>query len=461
MKRWIALLVFALFFTSTTFAQKNKRCAVVEYHKQLFARRPQLKLAYDIFEQQVNAKVANENYLKTTLRTSAIAGDTATLHTIPVVVHIIHNNANGAIGGTNISDTQILSQMPVINKDFRRLNADTANTPLYFKSVAADMKFEFCMASVDPNGNATNGITRTYNPATSWDLSDDTVFKALSYWPSNQYLNIWVLPNITDTADGDYQGGILGYSQLPMGNLPGLVHFAPDTGAATDGIVILYQGYGDKGEVIFPYNLGRTVTHEIGHWLGGLRHPWGDCDPGCCTDYVDDTPWQDSADFDYAPCQLRTSNCNGPTDTLMIQNFMQYTGDNCMNLFTEGQKQRSRIAFYNCPSRVALLNSPGCGQQSLRTTSTVTSSTVSAGFTIYPNPLSYTYSVSYQLNKSDNVLLSVYNVEGILLKTLINTTQAEGDYTYTYNADDIAEGLYIFRFVSGGNATTKKIVVVK
>ena len=341
MKFRLLLLLFLINGISAAYAQK-KRCGTVEYQNMLYQKYPKLKEAAIKFEEEIQQKTAQ-------LATARIAatGDTTKLYTIPVVVHIIHNSPSGIIGENgNISDQQILSQFPVSNNDWRRKNADTTSTPAMFLPVAADMNFEFCLASRDPNGNPTTGITRTYSSTASWDISDDG-FKSLSYWPSDQYLNVWVV---------NFSNYYLGYSQLPYGSLAG--ENSSDPGATTDGIAVAYIAFGTIESVESPYNLGRTLTHEIGHWLGGLRHPWGDCT--CCTDYVGDTPWQDSADYDYNPCQLRTTTCNGTIDTLMIQNYMQYTGDNCMNLFTQGQKQRSRISFWGCPRRVALLQSPGC-----------------------------------------------------------------------------------------------------
>lgn len=345
MKFKFLILVFIACITDAV-AQK---CATVEYQNILYQKYPQLKDAAAKFEQAILERTA----LMSSYRIEVGQADTTKLYTIPVVVHVIHNSSQSIIGDSgNISDDQILSQFPVSNNDWRRQNADTVNTPAMFKPVAADMNFEFCLASRAPNGSPTNGITRTYNKTGQWDIGDDATFKALSYWPSDQYMNVWVMANLT------YGGasGILGYSQLPYGSLAG--ENSSDPGAATDGIVVLNSGFGTIGTAAYPYNLGRTLSHEIGHWLGGLRHPWGDCD--CCTDYVNDTPWQDEADYDYNPCSIYTSDCQGPEDTAMIQNFMQYTGDNCMNLFTTGQKQRSRIAFWQCPRRVAILESAGC-----------------------------------------------------------------------------------------------------
>ncbi len=246
--------------------------------------------------------------------------------TIPVVVHVIYNTAS-----ENISDAQVLSQIDVLNKDFRRLNVDADNT----WPQAADSEIAFCMASVDPNGNPTNGITRTSTGVTAFGTNDQMKFNSSGgkdAWPAGNYLNIWVC---------DISGGILGYAQFPGG------------AASTDGVVIDYQYYGTIGTATAPFNLGRTATHEVGHWLN-LRHIWGD---GPCNvdDGVADTPTSDAANYG---CPIGHISCSTVD---MVQNYMDYTDDACMNLFTSGQKTRMRALFEPGGFRASLLNSNGCG----------------------------------------------------------------------------------------------------
>jgi len=251
--------------------------------------------------------------------------------TIPVVVHVIYNNAN-----QNISDAQIQSQIDVINEDFRRLNGDADNT----WSQAADTQIEFCMATVDPNGNATNGITRKSSTRTSWGTNDamkSTSQGGVNPWPTGEYLNMWVC---------NIGGGILGYAQFPGG------------AASTDGVVMSPQYFGssDKGSGFFlsaPFDKGRTTTHEIGHFLN-LRHIWGD--GGCgVDDFVSDTPESDASN---GGCATTHVSC-GSLD--MVQNYMDYSDDSCMNLFTQGQKNRMRDVLEAGGSRRSLALSDKCG----------------------------------------------------------------------------------------------------
>ena len=246
--------------------------------------------------------------------------------TIPVVVHVVYNNSS-----ENISDAQIMSQMTVLTDDFRRLNSDANNN----WPQAADSEIEFCLATVDPQGNTTSGITRTSTSVTSFSANDNMKFNSTGgkdAWPASDYLNIWVC---------DLSGGLLGYAQFPGGP------------SSTDGVVCDYQYFGTTGTATPPFDLGRTATHEVGHWLN-LRHIWGD--GGCgVDDFVSDTPLSDNPNYG---CPAGHSSC-GTLD--MIENYMDYTDDGCMNLYTDGQKTRMRALFDTNGFRQSLLNSPGCG----------------------------------------------------------------------------------------------------
>ncbi len=239
---------------------------------------------------------------------------------IPVVVHVLYNTAN-----QNISDTRVFSQLQVLNEDFRRLNADTAST----WPQADDSRIEFCLAKLDPNGNPTTGITRTQTNTSVFGFDNSMKFTSQGgrdAWPRDEYLNIWVC---------DLVGGLLGYAQFPGGP------------AATDGIVVNTASFGSYSSS----QLGRTTTHEVGHWLN-LRHIWGD---GDCSqdDFVADTPPSDGPN---SGCSNNVS-CNTQD---MIENYMDYTRDFCMNLFTTGQKDRMRAVFAPGGPRESLLSSQKC-----------------------------------------------------------------------------------------------------
>ena len=245
--------------------------------------------------------------------------------TIPVVFHVVYRTAD-----ENISDAQLQTQLDVLNADFRRLNADADNV----WSQAADTEIEFCLASFDPQGNPTNGILRVPTTVNGFGTGDAVKFSSQGgsdAWPYTDYLNFWVC---------NIGGGILGYAQFPGG------------AAATDGVVNGYQYTGTIGTATAPFNLGRTATHEVGHWLN-LRHIWGD---GNCNvdDFVSDTPTSDAPNYG---CALGHVSCN---TTDMVQNYMDYSDDGCMNLFTQGQTDRMLALFQPGGFRESLLTSNGC-----------------------------------------------------------------------------------------------------
>lgn len=268
---------------------------------------------------------------------------------IPVVVHVLHRGEPVGIG-RNISDAQILSQIDVLNEDFRRLNADRFNTPAAFQPVAGDPNFEFRLACIDPNGNLTNGITRTFanrdqffplrniNPQDGSINEQATGIKFTAQggrdaWATDRYLNIWVC---------DMGNGLIGYGQFPD---------EYTVKANTDGVVMLFNAFGRVGNVLPGLNLGRVTCHEVGHWLN-LRHIWGDAN--CGNDFVDDTPVQQTSnracpDFPHVTCN------NGPNGD-MFMNYMDYTENGCQNIFTRGQNLRMRAVFAQGGPRAAFID---------------------------------------------------------------------------------------------------------
>ena len=258
---------------------------------------------------------------------------------IPVVVHIIHNNASGSIGGSNISDEQVFSQIEVLNEDYSRM----PGTPGYNTNpVGADMQIEFFLANIDPDGHPSTGINRVYSSRRSFNvLSETRTISDLSYWDSNKYLNIWVTT---------ISGGYLGYAEFPIGNYDGLE--ATEIDERIDGVFIDHRAFGRKtGTTEAPYAFGRTTTHEIGHWFG-LIHTWGDT--RCGTDYCNDTPQAESSN-NTVVCSPVFSSCRGVTTRNMIENFMDYTVDSCMNIFTQDQKARVRAILEISKRRQNLL----------------------------------------------------------------------------------------------------------
>ena len=340
---------------STNNKPTERRCFTTEAERIRRERNPQLPTT-DQFEQWMSRKVEEVKKLRANPGNRAMA---AAAYTIPVIVHIVHNGE--AVGeGANISAAQAYSQIQVLNEDFRRTNADKTDTRAEFVDRAADFEIEFVLATHDEDGNrlAEPGIVRHNLGRSSWDTYDaiETVAKPSTIWNTAKYCNMWTINFGGDMA------GTLGYAEFPAGSsLPGM-----PTGSTastdTDGLVMGYPYFGSSDKDTYgtftlsaPYDLGRTATHEIGHWLG-LRHIWGD--GGCAVDdYVNDTP---TAANSNGGCPAATTNsCNsGAGDELdMTENYMDYTNDACMNMFTEGQKARAIAVMTSSPNRAELPSS--------------------------------------------------------------------------------------------------------
>lgn len=241
---------------------------------------------------------------------------TGTVKIIPVVFHIIHN-----YGPENISKSQVLDALNIINEDFRKLNADTGQIVAAFQSIAADSEIEFRLANIDPFGNCTDGITRTVSLLTS--NADENV-KDLISWPNDMYLNIWVVQNISFGAGG--------YAFYPGTAPPG-----------HEGIVVLHTQLGGIGTSGGSNFARRTLTHEVGHYFN-LMHTWGDSndcgEPDNCfdDDDVTDTP---NTIGDCQSCMLTQNSCS--TGIANVQNYMDYAA--CTKMFTLGQKARMHAAL--------------------------------------------------------------------------------------------------------------------
>jgi Pregnancy-associated plasma protein-A len=238
-------------------------------------------------------------------------------YVINVVVHVVHNPS---VPSEKISAAQVKSQIAVLNRDFRAKNPDKSKVPTVFSGLVADSMIEFKLATKDPSGNATTGITYTETSETSFSDRNDPVKSAASggadAWNPKKYLNMWV---------ATLEGGLLGYAQFPGG---------PE---ATDGVVILNTAFGTTGTAAAPFNLGRTATHEIGHYLN-LRHIWGDDGDCSLSDLVADTPNCETANTG-KPVFPKVSCGNGPNGD-MFMNYMDYTDDDTMYMFTPGQVSR-------------------------------------------------------------------------------------------------------------------------
>lgn len=366
-KLLFGFFVAAALFTNSVVAQNltsesqrtpngKIRCLSTEYEKYLKETNAS-RQSIEAFENWIAPKINTARQNKSSNVTTVI--------TIPVVVHVIHNG--DALGSNeNITDAQILSQITVLNQDFRKL----LGSPGYnTNAVGADVELEFCMAQRKPDGTATTGIDRVTKTTASYSTmaSVETV-KAATIWDPTQYFNIWTVFFSNNSSTEMY--GTLGYAQFPQVPATGTTGFTIGgtsasagyfeqnaTTASTDGLVVDYRYFGTSSIVSSlsanaPYDKGRTATHEIGHCLG-LIHIWGDS--SCGTDYCTDTPTAHTSNFN-CPTVV---NCSG-TGNEMVENYMDYTDDACMNIFTLNQKERITQVMNYCPRRASLKTSIAC-----------------------------------------------------------------------------------------------------
>lgn len=417
-----SFLLGICFFTGAIMPGLAQRvCGTTEYKQQLLKADPSLGSIFKTIEKQTVAAMNQTN--GSILNRDTTANE---IIYIPIVVHILYKNA-----GENISDAQVKSQIDVLNKDFRMLNADRVNTPAAFRSLAGDARIQFCLAQVDPQGKRTSGIDRK---TTSQDLflADDAMKMVekggVAAWDSKRYLNIWVC-RLSNRS--------LGYAT------------PPGAAADRDGVVLAYDVFGTTGNVRAVFDKGRTATHEIGHWLG-LIHIWGD--ENCGDDHVDDTPTQFSYNYGcVAFPHISTCSPNGDGD--MFMNFMDFSDDACMNMFTKGQVKRMRALFAQGNLRNAFLASFACdstlAQGGPLPEPEVVPAAVSLSATkVYPSPVLSTTTIECKAATALTVKTAViYNSLGVK----VYTAQLSQEKT-TLNLSGLVSGFY---FVQVTDATDK------
>lgn len=267
----------------------------------------------------------------------------ATKYIIPVVFHVIHTN-----GPENISTEQIEDQIRILNEDFSFTNANRSAIRSDFTGVTADCEIEFRLAKIDPQGNCTNGINRVYSPL-HVDVRDEVKSIPGARWDNRKYLNIWVVSSIKDNSGSG--GMTLGYAYLPSAVQAGF--------GQMDGIVVRADYVGTIGTAVVS-GAGRTLTHEIGHYLG-LLHTFED---GCAGtgnnagDYCDDTP-PVAGTFTNANCPANGNSCNSdsPDKKDQWENYMDYSSGSCQAMFSLKQKSIMHYTLTNYSFRVSLVSS--------------------------------------------------------------------------------------------------------
>jgi len=409
---------------------------------------------------EVEQAEAYEKWIQETIRKDnqfANGKKTSTVYTIPVVFHIIHT---GQSVGTsmNISQAQVNSQITVLNNDFRKLNTDfsTQVTQSGLASLAADCEINFCAAKVAPSGTvmAEPGIDRILCSSKGWtnpphtDIYIDGTIKPNSSWDPTKYLNIWIVY---------MNDGTLGYAQfptVPSSSTPSIGDMAGAGGAANrDGVVFDYRYIGTTGTATAPYNKGRTAVHEIGHWLG-LWHIWGDDGTSCSgTDYVTDTPNQAGENYTCPTTNgaVRTDACTSTSPGVNYQNYMDYSDDKCMVMFTAGQKARMQACMQYCVRRTSLATSTVCSAVS------VEENMSNVNMEVYPNPTNGELFVDITTLDVQDFTISVVNTLGQTVKE-VKQVQSNGG-KIKIDLSDKNTGLYFVTVKSKSGSKVKRIVL--
>jgi hypothetical protein len=357
---------------------------------------------------------------------------------IPVVFHCVYKDSSDV---TFIADSTFNRQIAVMNETYSLSNANFSNTRPIFDSIAANTDIQFCLAGIDTSGNPTSGIMR-YQSSSNWffSITNNQIKTTYPPWDPSRYLNVW-------TCDMKVfgQNVVLGYATFP------------GTPPATDGIVLAaeFVGFQNNGT---SNNLGRTMVHETGHWLG-LRHIWGDgqsssavCDS---TDYVDDTPYADAASN--TNCDTTKNVCANeniywtsvgvdPPD--MVENYMDYSNDGCMTMFTKGQKDRM-WSFLNTSRSGFLNNSVACNMVGWN------EENFSEQVSVFPNPSGGFFSLRLSGNFNGS-RLEIFNPAGQKIKEADLFTEQN-----TIDASGLANGIYFIKITNGSRACVKKLILQK
>jgi hypothetical protein len=374
--------------------------------------------------------------------------------TIPVVVHVIHNGENIGVGD-NISEAQIQSQINVLNQDFRRLNSGVLFSPAPFRGTSDDPLIQFCLAQQKPNGSPTNGIMRYLKPSEQDYIDSNTptiyrclnkftieAFKTNTIWNRDKYLNIWV-SDLRELGNCAMPAPTLGYAQFP--GLPGQFPTQFPQEQYTDGVWVNKIAFGTIGNLNLDFNLGKTTTHEVGHWLN-LKHIWGDENQCAQDDDVIDTPKQTTKSEGCITFPF-TDSCSTLFPGIMFMNFMDYSDDNCLSVFTYGQAVRMDAALYN--QRNGLLTSNGCTPSIM----SIDENNFDKGIKVYPNPFSNLITIE---TNEPIFKIEIYNLLGQMVKSKIIDSPI--DNLVNIDLSELVLGNYMAKIYFDNSVKSVKII---
>lgn len=403
------LLLLALVLTVPAIAQK---CLTAEKVLQSMAQHPEMKQRVDEIEAFTQEYIRNEENIGSAKKTTSV-------HTIPVVVHILYITPT-----ENISDTQVMSGFKVLNEAFRGLNPLNKIIPAAFQPFVADAEIEFCLAKVAPDGTETNGVIRKQVSADFEGSTDyfDPSKGGNAPWDPERYLNVYLVRLVMTHLGFTYKPGT-----APKGE---------------EGVVIDYRSWGTVGEAAKnpPYNLGITAVHEFGHYLN-LDHPWG-MNGGCNSDDgIADIPPQYGPVYG-CPKGVMYDLCTNTGDGLMYMNYMDYGDDLCSAMFSKGQKLRMKAALAGPLGALGV--SDKCNKLAVTKFS-------KAKFSISPNPSADLLTI--KLRKGLTFHVDIINSMGAVVMSVNANTEIQ------IPVDKVPSGAYFVRMISDVATSTERIII--
>ena len=445
------LLSLSLALSVTCFSQTNSQ--VIKAKRHCISTKPSPE--YEVKFQEMLEKYDQKQF--------ANSKSALTVYNIPIVFHIIHTGqavgTSTIVPSRNLNAAFINSQIATLNADYKKLNTDfsTYVTQSAFVNISADVQINFCAAMVSPTGAILTepGIDRILASSkgftgTTWAMNyiDGTIKPATS-WDPTKYYNVWVL------EFGGSDAGTLGYAQFPSvtsSSTPTIGDLVGSGGNAnTDGVALDWHYTGLNNDA--TYNKGRTLTHETGHWLG-LYHIWGDDSDCTGTDNVSDTPNQETENYTCPATNgaVVTDACSGSAPGVNYQNYMDYSDDKCMVMFTAGQKARMQAVMASCPRRLSLNSSTVCVIPT-----SIQESIVEFETSIYPNPTNGELSIKFNVLKPQDFSITIINTLGQTVKEIKQMNYNGG--TLNVDLSDNSKGIYFINIKTETNTITKRVIL--